>query len=75
MNKTKENIMTYEQMRDKVTKLLDNAEEKMNELIEDYNENNAENTEVDTVDLSGKFSELQDYVEDYTSDYETVEIQ
>ncbi len=67
--------MTYEQMRDKVTKLLDNAEEKMNELIEDYNENNAENTEVDTVDLSGKFSELQDYVEDYTSDYETVEIQ
>tara|TARA_X000001382_G_scaffold14427_1_gene9319 strand:+ start:77 stop:304 length:228 start_codon:yes stop_codon:yes gene_type:complete len=75
MNKTKENIMTYEQMRDKVTKLLDNAEEKMNELIEDYNENNAENTEVDTVDLSGKFSELQDYVEDYTSDYETAEIQ
>ena len=42
---------------------LHNAEEKMNELIEDYNENNAENTEVDTVDLSGKFSELQDYVE------------
>ena len=67
--------MTYEQMRDIVTKLLDNAEEKMNELIEDYNENNAENTEVDTVDLSGKFSELQDYVEDYTSDFETVEIQ
>ena len=67
--------MTYEQMRDKVTKLLDNAEEKMNELIEDYNENNPENTEVDTVDLSGKFSELQDYVEDYTSDFETVEIQ
>ena len=67
--------MTYEQMRDKVTKLLDNAEGKMNELIEDYNENNAENTEVDTVDLSGKFSELQDYVEDYTSDYETAEIQ
>ena len=67
--------MTYEQMRDKVTKLLDNAEEKMNELIEDYNENNAENTEVDTVDLPGKFSELQDYVEDYTSDYETAEIQ
>ena len=67
--------MTYEQMRDKVTKLLDNTEEKMSELIEDYNENNKENTEVDTVDLSGKFSELQDYVEDYTSDFETVEIQ
>ncbi len=67
--------MTYEQMRDKVTKLLDNTEEKMSELIEDYNENNKENTEVDTVDLSNKFSELQDYLEDYTSEFEEVEIQ
>jgi len=67
--------MTYEEMRDKVTKLLDNTEEKMSELIEDYNENNKENTEVDTVDLSNKFSELQDYLEDYTSEFEEVEIQ
>ena len=67
--------MTYEQMRDKVTKLLDNTEEKMSELIEDYNENNKENTEVDTVDLSNKFSELQDYLEDYTSEFEKVQIQ
>jgi len=67
--------MTYEQMRDKVTKLLDNTEEKMSELIEDYNENNKENTEVDTVDLSNKFSELQDYLEDYTSEFEEVQIQ
>jgi len=67
--------MTYEEMRDKVTKLLENTEEKMSELIENYNENNKENTEVDTVDLSNKFSELQDYLEDYTSEFEEVEIQ
>jgi hypothetical protein len=67
--------MTYEEMRDKVTKLLDNTEEKMSELIENYNENNKEHTEVDTVDLSSKFSELQDYLEDYTSEFEEVQIQ
>tara|TARA_R110002074_G_scaffold145565_2_gene294591 strand:- start:173 stop:376 length:204 start_codon:yes stop_codon:yes gene_type:complete len=67
--------MTYEEMRDKVTKLLENTEEKMSELIENYNENNKENTEVDTVDLSNKFSELQDYLEDYTSEFEEVQIQ
>ena len=67
--------MTYEEMRDKVTKLLDNTEEKMSELIENYNENNTENTEVDTVDLSSKFSELQDYLEDYTSEFEKVQTQ
>ena len=67
--------MTYEEMRDKVTKLLDSTEEKMSELIEDYNENNKEDTEVDCVDLSMKFSELQDYVEDYTSEFAEVEIQ
>ena len=59
--------MTYEEMQKKVTKLLDNAKEKMNEIIEDFNENNEDGDEVDTVDLSGKFSSLQDYIEDYTS--------
>ena len=59
--------MTYEEMQKKVTKLLDNTEEKMNEIIEDFNENNEDGDEVDTVDLSGKFSSLQDYIEDYTS--------
>ena len=56
--------MTYEEMQKKVTKLLDNAEEKMNEIIEAVNENNEDG---DTVELSGKFSSLQDYIEDYTS--------
>ena len=67
--------MTYEQMRDKVTKLIDNAEEKMNELIEDYNENNKDAPYCDTVDLDSKFTILADYVEDYTSETEQVEIQ
>ena len=62
--------MTYEKLSEKVKKLLDNTEEKMNDLIEEYNEsieNDENESEVDTVDLSSKFSELNDYIEDYSS--------
>ena len=58
--------MTYEEMNDKITKLLVHAENKMNKIIEDYNENNEDGDEIDTVDLSSKFSPLLDYVEDYS---------
>ena len=58
--------MTYEEMNDKITKLLVHAEGEMNKIIEDYNENNEDGVEVDTVDLSSKFSPLLDYVEDYS---------
>ena len=61
--------MTYEKLSEKVKKLLDNTEEKMNDLIEEYNEsieNDENESEVDTVDLSSKFSELNDYIEDYS---------
>ena len=58
--------MTYEEMNDKITKLLVHAESEMNKIIEDYNENNEDGDEVDTVDLSSKFSPLLDYVEDYS---------
>ena len=73
--------MTYEKLSEEVKKLLDNAEEKMIDLIDDYNEmielspeyeNFSEDEDnnnfqlVDTVDLSSKFSELSDYLEDYT---------
>ena len=61
--------MTYEKLQEKVSKLLDDTEEKMNNLIEGYNESiedKEDENEVDTVDLSGKFSELQDYIEDYS---------
>ena len=72
----------YNTMSESVKKLINDTETKMFKLIEDYNskieesdeyENFSENENenefqiVDTVDLSSKFSELSDYLEDYTS--------
>ena len=72
----------YDKMSESVKKLIDDTETKMFKLIEDYNEkielsdeyeNFSENEDtnefmlVDTVDLSSKFSDLSDYLEDYTS--------
>ena len=69
-------------MSESVKKLIDDTETKMFKLIEDYNEMIEESDEyenfsqnedenefqlVDTVDLSNKFSELSDYLEDYTN--------
>ena len=52
-------------------KLINDYNEKI-ELSDEYetiseNENDNEFTLVDTVDLSSKFSELSDYLEDYTN--------
>ena len=57
--------MTYDQIKLKVDNILAKAESEIESLIEEFNENNEESTEIDTVDLSGKFSALYDYVEDY----------
>ena len=72
----------YDIMSESVKKLIENTETKMFKLINDYNEkielsdeyeNFSENENenefqlVDTVDLSSKFSELSDYLEDFTS--------
>ena len=72
----------YDTMSESVKKLLDDTETKMFKLINDYNEkielsdeyenfsqneNENEFSLVDTVDLSSKFSELSDYLEDYTN--------
>ena len=72
----------YDKMSESVKKLIENAESKMFKLIENYNEkielsdeyenfsdneNENEFQLVDTVDLSSKFSELSDYLEDYTN--------
>ena len=72
----------YDIMSESVKKLIENTESKMFKLINDYNEkvelsdeyeNFSENENenefqlVDTVDLSSKFSELSDYLEDYTN--------
>ena len=64
-----ENNMTYDELQKKVSKLLEDTEDKMTNLIEEYNESiedKEDENEVDTVDLSGKFSEIQDYIEDYS---------
>ena len=72
----------YDTMSESVKKLIENTETKMFKLIENYNEKvelsdeyenfsedeDANNFQlVDTVDLSSKFSELSDYLEDFTS--------
>ena len=74
--------MTYEKLSEEVSKLLNDTEEKMFKLINDYNEkielsdeyenfseneNDNEFTLVDTVDLSMKFDDLSDYLEDYSN--------
>ena len=62
---TKE-TMTYEELNNKVDSLLANTNNKMTDLIEQYNEQN-EDEEIDTVDLDYKFDELSDYIYDYSS--------
>ena len=57
--------MTYEKLSEEVSKLLNDTEEKMNDLIEEYNESNEEE-EIDVVDLSMQFDNLKDYIEDYS---------
>ena len=70
----------YDKMNAEVKKLIDDTETKMFKLINDYNEmielspeyeNFSEDEDannfilVDTVDLSNKFTQLQEYIEDY----------
>ena len=59
----------FEKLDNKVKKLLDKTESKMNSLIEEYNESlneDSDDYEVDNVDLDGKFDTLRDYVTDYS---------
>ena len=61
--------MNYEKLSEKVSKLLNDTEEKMSDLIHEYNEsieNDENENEIDTVDLSSKFDDLKDYIEDYS---------
>ena len=58
--------MTYEELKDKVNKILTESETAMENLIETFNETNDEDLEVNTTDLGYKFTELKDYVEDYS---------
>ena len=62
----------YEKMSKKVKKLLDDTEYNMLGLIESFNEklekdeDNETYQEIDTTDLGYKFSELSDYLDDYS---------
>ena len=61
--------MNYEKLSEKVSKLLEDTEEKMSDLIHEYNEsieNDENENEIDTVDLFSKFDDLKDYIEDYS---------
>jgi|TARA_B110000259_G_C13695277_1_gene274045 hypothetical protein len=63
----------YDIMNNKVKKVLDDAESKMIDLIDDFNEKveNDENDntfqEIETSDLVMKIDDLKDYVEDYSN--------
>ena len=64
-----ENNMTYDELQKKVSKLLEDTEDKMTNLIEEYNESiedKEDENEIDTVDLHNVFDPLNDYIEDYT---------
>ena len=63
---TKE-TMTYEELTNKVDSLLAETNEKMTNLIEQYNEEHEDEHEIDTVDLDNKFDSLSDYIYDYSS--------
>ena len=59
------NTMTIEELNNKVDSLLAETNKKMTDLIDQYNESNEDN-EIDTVDLDYKFTELSDYIYDYS---------
>ena len=61
--------MTYDELQKKVSKLLEDTEDKMTNLIEEYYESiedKEDENEIDTVDLHNVFDPLNDYIEDYT---------
>ena len=62
-------INKYAKLNNAIDTLLAETNQKMTDLIEEYNESiedDEDATEIDTVDLSSKFSELNDYIEDYS---------
>jgi len=60
----------YEVMRKTVEYAIDKCEIEVSNLIEEYNESlpedNEDYNEVDTVDLSNLFTQLNEYVTDYS---------
>lgn len=59
--------MTIEELNNKVDSLLAETNKKMTDLIDQYNEcESNEDKQVDTVDLDHKFTDLSDYIYDYS---------
>ena len=66
-------ITDFEDLHNKVDSLLAECNIKMTSLIEEYNHNlmisdefDTDKNEIDTVDLDSKFTDLADYVTDYS---------
>jgi len=63
------NINKYAKLNNAIDSLLAETNQKMHDLIEEYNESiedDEDATEIDTVDLNAKFDDLNDYIEDYS---------
>ena len=66
-------VTDFEDLHNKVDSLLAECNIKMTSLIEEYNHNlmisdefDTDKNEVNTVDLDSKFTDLADYVTDYS---------
>ena len=62
-------INKYAKLNNAIDTLLAETNQKMTDLIEEYNESiedDEDENEIDTVDLSSKFDDLKDYIEDYS---------
>jgi len=66
-------VTDFEDLHNKVDTLLAECNIKMTSLIEEFNHNlmisdelDTDKNEIDTVDLDSKFTELTDYITDYS---------
>ena len=66
-------VTDFADLHNKVDSLLAECNIKMTSLIEEYNHNlmisdefDTDKNEIDTVDLDNKFTELTDYITDYS---------
>ena len=60
-----ESYKDYEKLTSNIAKILEVAEDKISDLIEDYNAK-YEDQYIDTYDMSSLFTQLKDYVEDHS---------
>jgi|TARA_B110000902_G_scaffold203724_1_gene231588 hypothetical protein len=61
-------IINYDDLNDAVSDILTDANKKVEDLVEKFNDTNEDGSEVDAVDLDSKFEPLHDYVGDYINE-------